>query len=174
MQGNANERLLIHLLEVKDLYVGSKHSLGQYKLIEIEVDMKVRFYKIGEHSEGQKTSTTARRVQLSEIADNGLVSTYGVAQSSENRSVENTGMGWQVEVGQKNDGRFEMVGSDNWGQQSKDVRIENTYIQSKYRSGDNRMGSGIGGNGGEQGIGGESRWRSYTAVWERIQKEGRR
>ncbi|KAA6368128.1 MAG: hypothetical protein EZS28_036346 [Streblomastix strix] len=89
-----------------------------------------------------------RRVELSDTTDNGCVSTYDINQSSEYRSVEKAEMEWKMEVGQKIFGGFEIVGPDNQGQQSKDVRFENTYILSNDGCGDNRMGRGIGENGG--------------------------
>ncbi|KAA6368906.1 MAG: hypothetical protein EZS28_035568 [Streblomastix strix] len=116
----------------------------------------VRDYIGEKDNRNQEISTTTRRVELSEIADNGCVSSYGIDQSSKNRGVEEIRMEWKVEIGQENAGGFEMVGLDDQGEQSKDVRFENTYILSNDGCGDNRMGSGIGGNGEGGGIGGES------------------
>ncbi|KAA6359209.1 MAG: hypothetical protein EZS28_045265 [Streblomastix strix] len=114
----------------------------------------VRDYDGKESSGGQETSTAARRIELSEIADNGCVSSNGIDQQSKNRSVEKTTVEQQVEVGQKNDGELEMIGLDDQGGQPKDVRFVNFYIQCNDRCGNSRMGSGIGRNG----EGGGDRW----------------
>ncbi|KAA6380397.1 MAG: hypothetical protein EZS28_024074, partial [Streblomastix strix] len=134
IQDNTNERLSIPWLEVEDLYDGSMHSSGLGTVIEIEIEKMV--------------STITGRVELSEIADNGCISSHGIDQSSKNSSVEEIKVEQQVDVGKMNVGRFEMVGPDDQGQQSKYVRFENAYIQSNDGCGDNRMGSGIGENEG--------------------------
>ncbi|KAA6358082.1 MAG: hypothetical protein EZS28_046391, partial [Streblomastix strix] len=103
-----------------------------------------------------KIKTASWRVVLSEIADNRYVSTYGIDQSSKNRSVEETKVEWYMEIRQKNVGGFKIVGRDDQGEQSRDVRFQNTHILSINGCGDNSMESGIGGNGGDGGIGGES------------------
>ncbi|KAA6398324.1 MAG: hypothetical protein EZS28_006145, partial [Streblomastix strix] len=108
MQGNTNEGLPIPQLEVENRYDGSVHSTGQEKTVETEVAKMVRDYDGEESSRGQEDSTTIGRVELSEIAGNGCISTYGVNQSNENRSVEETKVEWQVEIGQENVGGFEM------------------------------------------------------------------
>ncbi|KAA6331626.1 MAG: hypothetical protein EZS28_053367 [Streblomastix strix] len=61
-----------------------------------------------------------------------------------------------VEEVLKNIEGFEMMGPDDQGQQSKDVRFENIYLQSNFGCGYNEMGSGIGGNGQGKGIDGDS------------------
>ncbi|KAA6355848.1 MAG: hypothetical protein EZS28_048625 [Streblomastix strix] len=137
-------------LEVENLYDGSMHPTGQEKVVETEVEKMVRDYDGEEDSRGQKVSTAAGRVELSEIASNGCISTYGANQSSEDRSVEETRMELQVEVGQENVGGFVMVVLGNQGEQSKDVRFENTYILPNSGFSDNRIGSGIGINGGDE------------------------
>ncbi|KAA6360051.1 MAG: hypothetical protein EZS28_044421, partial [Streblomastix strix] len=156
VQGNTNEGLPIPWLEVENLYDGSMHPTGQEKIIKIKIEKMVRNYDVEKDNRGEKVSTAAGRVELSEMACNGCISTYGIDQSSKNRGVEETRVEWQVEIGQENVGGFEMVGLDDQGEQSKDVRFENTNILSNDGCGDNRMGSGIGGNGEGGGIGGES------------------
>ncbi|KAA6372320.1 MAG: hypothetical protein EZS28_032152, partial [Streblomastix strix] len=156
VQGNINEGLSIPWLEVENLYDGSMHPIVQEMIIEIEIEKMVRHQYGEEDNRDQEVSTITGLFELSEIAGKGCNSTYGVDQSNKTRSVEETMVEWQVEIGQEIFGRFEMEGLDNQGEQSKDVRFEKTCIQYNEGCGDNRMGGGIGGNGEGDGIGGES------------------
>ncbi|KAA6370933.1 MAG: hypothetical protein EZS28_033541 [Streblomastix strix] len=55
-------------------------STGQEKVIEIEVEKMVREYDGDEDTSSQKINTTTIGVELSEIADNGFISTYDINQ----------------------------------------------------------------------------------------------
>ncbi|KAA6359058.1 MAG: hypothetical protein EZS28_045416 [Streblomastix strix] len=116
----------------------------------------IRDYEGKKDNRSQDVSITTGRFELSETADNRCISSCGIDQSSKNRGFGKTRVELKVEIGQNNDGRFDMVGLDFQGEQSKDVCFENTDIQSNDECGDNKIKNGIGGNGKGAGIGSES------------------
>ncbi|KAA6395147.1 MAG: hypothetical protein EZS28_009328 [Streblomastix strix] len=71
----SQERKQLEYDMAENVYDGSMHSSGQEKVFDIEVEKMVRDYDGEEGSRSQEASIAAGRVELSEIAGNGCIST---------------------------------------------------------------------------------------------------